>query len=81
MACKLSTDLNQVPRAAELLQQSIPTESVKGGRGFCVVGSRIFQEIWVTDFAWRFKTKGARGAPFCDGRLIFPNMVQRPEET
>ena len=22
------------------------------GHEFCVVGSRIFQEIWVSDFAW-----------------------------
>jgi len=52
MACKLSTDLNQVPRAAGLVQQSIPAESVKGAR---IVGAwaRIFREIWVTDFAGR----------------------------
>src|SRR5713101_2846915 len=32
----------------------------KGGHGFCVVGSRILQEVWVSDFAWCWTGKAAR---------------------
>jgi len=34
-------------------------------REFCGAGSRISQEVWVTDFAMSFEAKkGAWGAPF-----------------
>src|SRR6266436_4193590 len=39
-------------------------EDVKIGLEFCVVGSRIFQEVWVADFAWVLRGKGAQGAPY-----------------
>jgi len=29
------------------------------GLEFCVIGSGVFQEMWVADFAWRLKVKGA----------------------
>jgi len=47
-------------------QRGILIESVKGGHGFSLARSRIFQEIRVSDFAWDFKRKrrAVGGSPF-----------------
>jgi hypothetical protein len=46
-------------------------EGEEVGRGFCVVRSRIFQEVWVSDFAGDLKGKARSRAPFCDGELCW----------
>jgi hypothetical protein len=35
-----------------------------GRTGFCVVGSRVFQEVWVSDFAWVLRGKARRESGF-----------------
>jgi len=44
------------------------------GLEYCVVGSRIFPEAWVSDFAWLLLGKAARCAAFWDGELRIPPM-------
>jgi hypothetical protein len=34
-------------------------ELVDSGLGFCSVGSRVLQEMWVTDSAWYLRRNGA----------------------
>jgi len=46
-------------------------EGEEVGHGFCVLGSRIFPEVWVADFAWDLMgERRALDAPsWCVGRL------------
>ena len=60
--------------AAESLLRALrlatgPCPGVSGGRGFCVIGSRISPEGWVSNFAGVFKLKGAGGGRY-ETRLL-----------
>ncbi len=40
------------------------------GREFGVLRPRISPEVWVADFAWVLREKGAQGAPFQDSSCL-----------
>ena len=60
--------------ASEMSARELRAECLLA-RGLCVVGSRVFGEVWVSDFAWLKVEKGASNAPFLLGEIEIDLVV------